>query len=919
LEDPALPQPLTVPLTGGRNVAITPDASGDLNKPLVRVTDFQNKTLLNTIIDFNRQGAVTHHLARSAAALQQPEILQIVQAWEVWKGEAEKELAAAQEAATAGAAVAAAAEKTLRVRRRLLHESDDRCLFQDLTEVAQLVLVLRERTAPSETLLMWPRERLHQAAILDLDFHGDKQAPLEDIESLMRCLSPAPRLWWLTQGGGAHALYLPVEPCDAYELAVGGAAQLACDPTVVFYGGSVEIKAGTRHPAAMHGGRRCGPIHEMTPTASFQCMARLTDSGVAEDELADFLNDKGWKMGDAMPHSCCVIDPAHQSNSASPVFVGEKGLFCHSCHGRLGNGFRSWLQVMTHDGYIPSDDGNLRAVADAAKHLVHFNHVDYLFDALLPGVPSDFRRPLYKALLKITIKDPHDARIGKAFSDFSFVRARGHWLHAATLSRAKDLRKDDVVVLPSCLEWGTSAKGEPILKPIEEVVSQHVNTGLVKGWLPIEPHPFTPIYFHHNRPAASVHQVHCFPKRTFDTSVSYVDRERRISIEEAERRISEYFPGLSIKALRACLVMIGCAEAGVGRVPILWLTGPTGAAKSTCILIASCMFSEPVVDLYPAFGKDGRLSQTYADALDLSRFITVDDFAKDPELNDDILNFILHKHSTHTGHKLYKGAFPERIKAPIFLTDRQTPSVFYNDQQFGRRVHIIHLDEAIPVSWDTLGHYAHDWWKQTPELRAAACAFYSDVVDRFFSPGAPASADEAMRTLGVPLVKEASAGGAGDAPKIEALVQAFAYEVCRIASQVTVEDPMITRRAFSGAVKVDVFQSSALGKLATYLLETRGSAKAHWFNLERVIDDHTHTLEQTLGLKAAVKVQGKQLGREIYVRLVERDAPAHARGKWVNHALFNQWPPPPEADFVRAAREAGPSGSTAIALAAKVA
>ena len=770
-------------------------------------------------------------------------------------------------------------------------------------EPTEIIHLLRQRDFVDDTLVSWSREELERAAILDLDFHDASapKPPLETVESLARDLSPTPYCWWTTQGGGLHAYFVPTEHCTAEELAAGALAQLSIEPEVVYHRGSVEIKAGTRHPSVPQRGLRCGPIHETIPTEDFACLARLTGSGVSEKELTDFLADQKWTLGESLDHSHCLIDPDHASSSATPVFIGEGGVFCHSCAARLGVGMTPWIAVMARFGVLGAGEHRLNCIAQAAKNLVPWAQAEYYFATLMPQIQPPIRHLLYRALVKKTLADPNDPRIPLVFdSEWRFVRSdTGEWLHAATLKTAKGIGRPDMLALPSCLDVGIDSKGEVKLVPRKSAIACHQSDGFVEGWRPIAPHPFVPIFWQHNNllevrsddkgTTIGYEPVLCRPKVGAEgRGVGYRAASARIPKTEAEARIQARWPGINLTYMTAIVVALGHGESGVGRVPMLWAQGPSGSAKTTTLRIVASMMGEDTINLSSA-GED-RLDQLYGEALSRTRFILFDDFAKQEEHHQTLSTFFLRVNRLHSAHKLYHGMNHQRVKAPIFLTEWAMPESFVADRQFARRVHMIQLNTVVK-GWDETRANLEDWWREDDEIREATESWFSYIVDEFFDVQRQISWPVAMRMLGIPAVNELNRDETSTAG-VRSLVCLLAYEIIRASVTSPLSDPHLASVVGNGAVLAQPGATQPVGQVVQRLLDTRGAPKWHWFNLQRIVADHAEALKVALGLKCSAEIQGKMNGNSLYLRVVEVSPGRHS--KRFNQRLCEEWPLPDE-------------------------
>lgn len=790
-------------------------------------------------------------------------------------------------------------------QRRMMQPSAEALTYNAINDAAGVVDVLRKKISAEDTVLEWDAKLLPFLACLDLDFHNPDAVEKpndQELDSLGHGLSPTPVCWWRTQGGGLHAVYVVTveDRFTAEELAVGAAAWLLTDTTVLRAKGSVEVKTSTRHPGSEQKGKRCGPVIVTAPDHSFAVLARFSRTEATQDEITEILEHEGLEKGSRLDHSYCLIDPKHAS-TGEPIHVGEEGLYCHSCHARLGNGFMSWGYVRKRRGFSVEGDRSLAPIRSAFEKMVHVSHVDYLFAGLFPQLPEAFREILYRSQLKLQTKDedPLDPRVELAFKPFFFVRGADGWLHADTLLPVgKALTPADVGVLPSCVRYNEE---EGTFPPVQAQVSVHINNGRIPGWVPILPYQFEPIYYVHNEDEYSVDHVRCYPKRrTTRDRVTYVPQKSRMPQERAEELISEYFPGINLLYLKVLMIAAGCAESGVSGVPMLWATGPTEAAKTTTIRIVTEMYGESFNNVSGV--KEDRLDQVFGDAMNRTRLIVFDDFAKNSAEYQRLHTFVIRlNRGGHTYYKNYVGGTTPPLNNAVIFTDWRIPAFFAHDPQFGRRVHLLRLDNRLAVGWDKIGRMAEDWWKKTPELTQAANSLHSWIVDTHFPPGDTESFSNKMARLGVPKLEDEI----GSSDTHEAVTQLVVELIEKMASSPE-SDLVHQKRSGRGVRSIDWNNPATVGPICALLVDSLGKGAGssrgrmdddHIYtpdNLKHVLDPFQLKLPKMYDFKEGVKsieFEIRTWGKQSFIRLVEGGRPVRSRARAMNQELFNTWPP----------------------------
>ncbi len=882
--------PLILPLAGGKTAKLTPAAKGFPERVHLRIEGGGSPPYIAA--HWAHGSPYARKQAARDANVSEAELAQLIVTAEPWLAAAVEDLAAD---ASPDAYPAELDARPYGVNQRLLtQKSAEGIPYPTIGTAEELVLLLKRRGMPAETVIEWPKDQLDRLTVLDLDFHdpsGTKPRPTEaELDQLGYDLSPAPWAWWRTHGGGLKAIYAPLAHASftATELAAGAASQLLVTPMVVRCGGTVELITRTRHPMATHDGRACGLVHEMGASEEFACLQRFSAAGATEQEVSDLLEQNEMVIGQRLDHSMCVIDPGHVSKSPHPVIVTETGLYCHSCSGRgLGGGFTSWGTIRKKFGLaVTLGDIETAPIMAAVKHFVHFSHVNYLMATLAPELPERFRASLYSALLKK--EHDQDPRITSVFHTFEYVRGVSDWLYVDTLHKVgRSLNAADVSVLPSAQR--VTAEGEIALN--QSAITPHTNHGPVTGWVPIQAARFTPIYSVFNTPFTISRAVICKPKVNDETyRVVYKPVTERYTPEVAEKHITDYFPGVSVPYLKALLIAAGCAESGEGSIPMLWATGSTESAKTTTIQIILNMLGEPYQNL--SMIKEERLDQVFGRALEGSRLILFDDFAKEPE-NYVFLHpfFTRINRGNHTYHQLHVGETKTPLNSAVLLTDWRQPPFFMNEVQFGRRTHIIHL-ERVPVSWEKLGHRVEKWWLKTPELTKAAESFFSWVIDDFFPAGDRESFEMKMKRLGIYRVYDENGSVDEQREILRASVHDLILAVCKKPQGGL--SSMDEKRLGRGYREIVWGEGNEIGRLCTTLVDSLGDVHKTAENLHHVLEPFKLEFHKMFPLKGRATVEIKDYGRKTYIRFVQEGAAARNPQKLINEEIFEVWPPPPE-------------------------
>jgi hypothetical protein len=880
--------PLTLALPGGKTAHLTLPAKAD-TWPDRLCVEIEGGASPFVEANWLWTSSASRQALERNANLSAGEVGVLLAGIKAWMPEAQSQLDADAEAAKTAQAPPAAAP-VLEVVCREKKQSAAEGTTYAISSPDDLIALLRRATMPDNTVVEWSKASLKQCAVLDIDFHAGLHPSRIELLCMGDELSPAPRCWWISTGGGLKAVYWPLagSPFTAEELAAGAAAQMATHPKVICNKGTVEIIPRTRHPSAMHnvkgGMKRCEELKTRTPDENFEILARLSSAGATDAEITEASDKLDLRIGERLSHDRCPIDPEHHSSSPNPVVVSEKGVYCHSCQGRTGDGFRSWGSIRKMNGLELSTVPAAQPLVDAAKHLVHYNHAYYLFEALLAEVSPLFRRTLYSALLKVHHGD--DIRIPSAFSDFPFVRGAEGWLCAETLRLVKPLSRQGVACLPSAQFIAQTDDG-PEAQPDPLKVEAYTNIGRLKGWTPLAGQPFVPIFFQHNTEEAlhpTMGILRAVPRRVYsDRRVRYITPDKRLPLAECERRICEYLPGINLNYLKTLIILTGVGESGKGAVPVLWAKGETGAGKTVHINLVCSMYGEPVTSLSGL--EEDKLAEGVAEAHEQSRLLTFDDPFKDPKKFAVLHRFWLQITNRQLPyHKLYVGSVNAQINGAIVIADRDDHGFFTNDKQFGRRCYRIHLRESVQ-DWQAMGRDAKAWWYSSPEMQEAAEGLHSHIVDTYFAAGDHRGIGEKLATFGVVRLDREDGYDASEVRErkwrvVTDLVQRI------VADGGAALGDEIAKRVGVGFIEVKWSEQGGVSDLCTQLVESLGAVDLNAYNLQRVADDIRDWPFQTKdGMR--VKLDVKALGKtRVFVRLAQDGLQGRNKARAINGACF---------------------------------
>lgn len=606
--------------------------------------------------------------------------------------------------------------------------------FADMEPGEALRAAFEGTKTGTEPLLEWSDKNL--LCCLDIDYHNwpnAKRPSHRELKAIVSRLKPQPFCWHPSHRGGAKLYYSARPGYTGEELAaIGGISWQKQDPRATF-----DLIKATRHPCYIRTRDKAKAPLENPEQISYCYGAgdpaeirRLLAAEMDATETAAFLAEKGWSIGQTLPHSVCPIDAGNSSDeSKNSVFIGETGVFCHRCSGRgLGAGGSGFMP------YTALAGGNDPRLAVMVKGFCHYEHAAVILTNLFPGVPSQVLEIVYRVMLKI-VHTPDDPRIPLALSSGrGFVRGRGLWVTADGTSTLSQGLKEYIRSLPAVLTPGENGFGLNVAK-----YAAFLNSGSLEqyGYSDITFIRGVRVHGQH-MPGREGENVRTIIRSEFrHCSPAYVPASKRMPSKEAWELLDDTYPGIDQNYVRLLIASKGASEGRLAQCPFLMITGPAGSGKSTTPHIAAGICGdkadEPVWHPHPE-----RFRAALMDASRESSFVVINEIFKSADQARvtyvQALNPMLSLTEDSRSHVLYLGSVPFG-RLPVFvLTDVNVPPTVENDIQIGRR--FIYHRLSSKISWESTfvqrGIRAHEFRCLSHEHSSAADAILSEVIDQFF-------------------------------------------------------------------------------------------------------------------------------------------------------------------------------------------
>lgn len=223
-------------------------------------------------------------------------------------------------------------------------------------------------------------------------------------------------------------------------------------------------------------------------------------------------------------------------------------------------------------------------------------------------------------------------------------------------------------------------------------------------------------------------------------------------------------PGLDWAALRLVIAARWWAEGGEGAVPLVALTGPTGASKTATVALAAGIVGCPLGHV--TWSQDeGRMREAIGEQAASSGILLLDEYAKaaeshrhSVELRRGAATSLLDLRRAFHFRRLRVGPVHVRLHAPLVITDTDLGEEWESYAQFARRLVHRRIPHTVPRDWrETVGET--ETIRSVPGGAAWADSVLSELVD-LLRAKRPASWDETARLLGTaPLSEQVASSG----------------------------------------------------------------------------------------------------------------------------------------------------------------
>lgn len=723
-----------------------------------------------------------------------------------------------------------------------------------------------------EPLVEWDSKEF--LCCLDIDYH---HVPLADRPSLavakdiVRQIKPLPFCWHPSHSKGAKLYYSCKPGFTAEELAsVAGIQWLKIDPRATF-----DLIKSTRHPLYKRKLDNAPPpcenlddIQYTYGSGDLSAVRKLLLSEADENDVAELLAERGWKLGQTLPHTDCQINPTEDKKQN--VYVGEKGLFCHRCHA-LGMGPKSSPGFTPYAAMIGGTDNRITTMV---KNFCHVDHARIILQTLFPAVPLLTLETVYKIMMKL-VHTPDDPRIGLAMvAGRGFIRTIGRWVSndgETTLAhnQAAFVNSLPAVLIPS------SDKGFNI-NVAKSTALQNTGSLAEYGYPDITFVRGCKIYGQFLQTNTNEITFPVVRKEFQNCPPRYVPKNKRLSDSDMWEIIDGEFPGIDRNYLKLLIAAKGASEGRMAQCPFMLVTGPAGSGKSTTPHIAAGICGdkadEPIWHPHPE-----RFRASLMDASTNSSFVVVNEIFKSAKMNrlDNVqaLNPMLSLTEDSRSHVLYLGSVPFG-RLPVFiLTDVQIPREVESDVQIARR--FIYYRLTSRINWeDTLvsrGIRPHQFRLISQDHTLAADCLLSNIIDEFFQER------NTLKVIADKLSAKSLETYSEEPERKKSLLKLFYLEL--INAPALVGSDALRYNPKLGWKRID---RTAGVKLNEYWNEISDGNNDNDWTSSRLADGEDW--QQLLGAKFPITVDINPYQKSIiYVRF--RDAGNPRNAKWINGSL----------------------------------
>jgi hypothetical protein len=581
---------------------------------------------------------------------------------------------------------------------------------------------LKKAIIPYEenTILQWDsKEKL---AVLDVDYHGH-EFTRELGERIARCLTglrPRPTGYARSRSGGYHGYYVKTDRFSGEELAaVAGIHWINLDRTATF-----DIVKQVRVPK---------DVEWINGTTG--CPDWLGNS-ISDGAVDGWLCEKSLEIGHSYSHEQCPVNPC--TSHGSPVVVDEWGVYCHRCNSAgVCYGSRK-PGVFPYGSLI--NGGLPNVVLSLVRNFTHWEHARIILGNLFDGISESILRLGYSACLK-SVHDEDDPRIERVFtSGNDFIRSSDRWTTRNCIGDYTKRLDGLLATLPACQDSRGASVNDRVVRFMQNVNIREY------GYPDVAPIRGLKIYGH-NLPCNDPDVFHVVvpSKRLASPSMmrfapKYRKVNERLPLEDAWHLVEELFPGVNRKYLQLLIAAKGISEGQVGLPPMILVTGPTAAGKTTTVNLAAAMCGDHNTEIAWNDSVE-RFRQALKGGIDAGSFVTVNEVLKDADRQGstalEALDVFLNVTPNSVSHIMYIGPVSLGRIPVCVCTELAIPQKLRDDRQLARRFVYLQLDEEHQ-EWEQIstdaGLMGAENFRTFMEGRGAAASdsIVSDVIDRFF-------------------------------------------------------------------------------------------------------------------------------------------------------------------------------------------
>lgn len=661
---------------------------------------------------------------------------------------------------------AGSANGTFGISVRDLTASSDTAVMMPGDPIQALDSVLATRWDLQDPLMSW--EDGGRLSAVDLDAPPARTE--SDLRALLAHFQPSPCMAWVTKSGGFRLMYAEFGKFSADELAAMAYLHLS---TTLQYSG-LEVKRDSRLPP--------GEVLRREQTADPRALRGWLRQYQHDDKAAkEWLDDHGLELNGRYEHNVCPVAPSTTAHGR-PIVVGEYGVKCFVCEAH------GICRGCSKPGFFPYatlvGGSTATLLYSCLDNSTHWEHAQFVL-AEKYALRGRYAELAYRAALKLHHPNLKNGLLDRVmYGGKNFVRMDGRWTTLNGETYTKDA-KQIIAQLPA--SYNGSGKPDPARVAVLEQTFDLAQYGY--------PH-LTPVFgmrvsghflqLQDNRIRCIVHVPALAREGSEHLRPKYVDIESRMPEAQAKGIIEQACPGVSWELIKLLIAAKGIAEASIGMPPMVYISGPTGAAKSSTIGLAAAMCGDAVTDVVWVNNVE-RVRQSIQESKERGTFVAFNEILKESSRAKNgpvqTADFILNLTADSVSHKMYVG--PVQLGTlPVFVwTDTHVPLELKQDAQLARR--LIHVHLSHQVDWrETLRSSGLNQMRRIRTLSqqyADACnSIVSGVIDEFFRD--PMTFEDIAAKLGYTPMAQSSEAAEG-----EEVLRLFFAGVCA-APELTAAD-----------------------------------------------------------------------------------------------------------------------------------